>query len=79
MKKELKQYENKPALASHFITATCGIHILDIINGIEDYVIVKGYIGDLHKYKLYENSKGLYFTYCNGCRYFINDFLRNDF
>lgn len=73
MTKELKRYENKSPIAIQTICNTCSMCILDIN---DEYVIVKGYIGDLHKYKLNYNSKGYYFTYRNGCRYFINDFIR---
>ena len=70
---ELKQYENKKPIAAFSITNTVAMYIMDIN---DEYVIIKGFTKDLHKYKLKQTKKGFYFTYCNGCRYYINDFMR---
>ena len=75
-KEELKKYEGKKPIAVYALTNTCAMYILDIVYDIDDHVIIKGYTGDTHKYKIKYTNKGGYFTYCNGCRCYINDFMR---
>lgn len=73
MLNELKQYENKEPIAVFTMTLTISMFIMDIN---DEYVIIKGFIKDLHKYKLKQTKKGFYFTYWDGRRYYINDFMR---
>ena len=47
---------------------------LAIVNVNETHVTVQDYKGEHHTYKLHENSKGSFFKYVNGCRYFLHDF-----
>lgn len=75
-KEELKKYKNMQPIGIHTLSGMCAMYIIDLNLDIEDFVIVKGYIGDIHKYKINYTSKGGYFTYCNGCRYYIKDFMR---
>lgn len=74
-KQEIKKWEDVPAKAVYVIAADCCIEILGYEYGINDCVIIKGFTGDIHKYKIHSSRKGFYFIYCNGCRYYIKDFL----
>ena len=73
---KLLEYENKEPIAINFIAMGCAMAILDIQYGIDDYVIIKGFTGDLHRYKIHYGTERPYFRYCNGCRYHIDEFLR---
>ena len=76
-KKFIEFYDKREPIAVQTVTNNCSIDILDIVYGIEDYVIVRGYVNDLHKYKIHYNNQGrAYFKYCNGCRYFLDEFMR---
>lgn len=75
-RKEMNYYSKVKPLAVMSITNNCGLEILEMQYGIDDYVIVRGFTGDIHKYKLRYNNKGIYFKYCNGLRYYMNEFMR---
>ena len=72
----MNAYKAMNPVAVMAITNNCGMAILDIEYGIDDYVIVKGFTGDIHRYKLHETNKGSYFKYCNGCRYYLDWFMK---
>lgn len=74
-KEKEKKYGNAKAIGVHSIAGEKGLELLGYEYGIYDYVIIRGYCGDLHRYKIKSSNKGFYFTHCNGCRYFIKDFL----
>ena len=73
-KQETKKWEGTPAKAVYVVSNTCSMEILDYEYGIHDCIIIKGFVGDIHKYRIHSSRKGYYFTYCNGCRYYIKDF-----
>lgn len=75
-KSEVNAYKAMNPIAVMAITNNCGMAILEIENGIDDYVVVKGFTGDIHRYKLHETNKGSFFKYQNGCRYYIHDFMK---
>ena len=76
MNKSLREfYEKKNPIAAMGITNISSIQILDIEYGIDDYVIIKGFVGDIHKIKIYDSTKGAYFKYSNS-RYYIKDFMK---
>lgn len=66
-------YTNAKPIAVLAISNTTGIEIMDIL---DDIIIIKGFVGDMHAYKLHPNNKGGYFTYRNGHRYSLNEFIR---
>lgn len=72
----LSQYQDAEPIGIYFVGIGCSMAILDIINGIEDYVVVRGFTGDLHKYKIHIDTERPYFRYCNGCRYHLDEFVR---
>ena len=69
----IRDYENSEPIAVMGITNTCAMEILDT-DGI--FVIVRGFVGDLHRYTIRYNTQRPYFIYKNGCRYHIDEFLR---
>ena len=76
MNKNLREfYEKKNPIAVIGITNISSIQILDIEYGIDDYAIIKGFVGDIHKIKIYDSTKGAYFKYSNR-RYYIKDFMK---
>ena len=76
MNKSLRElYEKKNPIAVIGITNISSIQILDIECGIDDYAIIKGFAGDIHKIKIYDSTKGAYFKYSNS-RYYIKDFMK---
>lgn len=76
--KEFKTFYSgrRPIGVGAVVGGSC-IKILDIAFGIEDRVIVEGYTGDLHNFKLYypAGSDRCYFRYSNGCRYYLDEFI----
>lgn len=66
-------YANANPIAVQAITNNCAMCIMDTDG---DNVIVKGYTGDMHQYKLHHTEKGSWFRYQNGCRYYVNDFMK---
>ena len=66
-------YANASPRAVLAVSNTTRIEIMDIL---DDIVIIRGFVGDMHAYKLHPNNKGGYFTYRNGCRYSLNEFIR---
>ena len=77
MNKSLREfYEKKNPIAVIGITNISSIQILDIEYGIDDYVIIKGFTGDIHRHKIYYSvRKGMYFKYGNA-RYYLKHFLK---
>lgn len=75
-RKEIERYSKAKPLAVIGITNNCGLAILEMQYGIDDYVVVKGFTGDIHRYKLHYNNKGIYFKYCNGLRYYMHQFMK---
>ena len=77
MNKSLREfYEKKNPIAAMGITNISSIQILDIEYGIDDYAIIKGFAGDIHRYKIYYSvRKGMYFKYGN-TRYYLKHFLK---
>lgn len=74
-KQEIEKWQAASAIAVMNITNTCSMAILGYEYDINDKVIVRRFIGDIHRYTVKLSHKGFYFTYCNGCRYYIKDFL----
>lgn len=70
------QYKDAKAIATLGLNYFGGIEILAIEHGIDDYVIVRGYTDDLHRYKIKYDTSRPYFTYCNGCRYHLDEFIK---
>ena len=77
MKKRYKQYyESAKPIATQCVTNNCSIDIMDINYGVDEFVVVRGYIGDIHKYKLNITKNGrMFFTYQNGLRYYVDEFM----
>lgn len=71
-----RQYGGAKAIATMGLNNFCGMEILAIEYGIDDYVIVRGFIDDLHRYKIHYETERPYFRYCNGCRYHLDEFIR---
>ena len=75
-KQEKELYKNKPAIGVKGTSNFGGIAIKEIINGIEDYAIFEGELGDIHKVKIqYNMSDEPYFMY-RGNREKLNDYMR---
>ena len=75
-KQEKELYKNKPAIGVKCTSNFGGIAIKEIINGIEDYVIFEGELGDVHKRKIQYNMSGEpYFVY-GGHREKLSDYMR---
>ena len=76
-KTDYAKYSAMNPIASQCVCNMASIDIITIEYGIDDYAIVCGYVGDLHRYKIKYNTAGrAYFTYQNGCRYFLDEFMR---
>ena len=73
-KVEKESYSDKQAVGVKVITNTCVIEVLDIQYGIEDYVVIRGYTGDIHKLKIY-CTEDSYFNY-GGQRQHLSEFMR---
>lgn len=59
------------------ITNTCCLEVLDIVNGIEDYVIFR-FNGKIYRRMIYTNlPKGPYFRWAN-TRIYMHDIVRAD-
>lgn len=67
-------YEKKNPIAVMGITNTLSIQILDVKHE-KPSVIIKGFTGDVHEFKIYDSEKGIYFKYSNS-RYYIKDFMK---
>ena len=52
-KQEIKKLEGTPAKAVYVVSNTCSMEILDYEYGIHDCVIIKGFVGDIHKYRIH--------------------------
>jgi hypothetical protein len=75
-KQEKKLYKNKPAIGVKCTSNFGGIAIKEFINGIEDYVIFEGELGDVHKRKIQYTMNGdPYFMYGKR-REKLNDYMR---
>ncbi len=75
-KAQKERYSQMKPLASQGVTNTCSIDIMEFEYGVEDYVIVRGYVNDFHRYKLKTSTTGRhYFNYQNGCRYYVDEFI----
>lgn len=51
-KQEKKEYENKRPIGFYCLSNLGGIEILDILYGIEDYVVVRYYGNSYHRVKI---------------------------
>lgn len=51
-KEEIKQYENKEPIGIYTLSNWGGIEILDILYGIDDYVVARYYGKSYHKVKI---------------------------
>ena len=67
-----QKYSNSKPIAVLGVSNVAGIAIMDIL---DDYIIIKGFTGDMHCYKLHPNNKGGYFTYA-GHRYSLDEFIK---
>ena len=79
-REEKTKYQDKKAVAV-CCDGLVGIECLDIIYGIDDYMVVRGYNNDLHKVKVYErinteNPEGYHYIKLYGRRYNTSDFMR---
>ena len=70
-----EKYQNAKPIAAMGLTNTAGLGILEIQYGIDDYVILRGTLGDIHRCKIYSNTKGMYIKY-GRCRYYLDEFMR---
>jgi hypothetical protein len=75
-KTEKEYYKNKKPIGVKGTSNFGGIAVKDFINGINDYVVFEGELGDLHKVKInYTASGEPYFNY-RGCREKLDDYMR---
>lgn len=69
-KEEMEYYRDKKPIASYPISNWGGIEILDILNGIDDYVVCRYNFGEpeekLHRLKLQYSKTGAPFVYLEG-------------
>lgn len=72
-KQEKDFYKDKRAVAVCSM-GLVGLECLDILYGIDDYMIVRGYTGDLHKVKIYYTDNPYIRLY--GRRFNTSDFMR---
>lgn len=79
-----KDYISKKAIGVYSASAFSGLEVLEIENGINDYVIVREWVHSyddpgekekIHRLMLYSTDKGFYFNFY-GIRYYLNDFIR---
>jgi hypothetical protein len=78
-KQEIAQYQDKKPIAVYPMGSWGGIEILDIINGIDDYVIWRYNYGSpdkLHKAKVLINDVGHQYIRISGSRVKLDNFMR---
>lgn len=74
-KKEKSLYQVKKAVAV-CCDGLVGLQCLDVLYGIDDYMIVKGYTNDLHRVKINYTATGDSYIRLYNRRYRLSDFLR---
>lgn len=76
----MEQYENKKAIGMLPLSNFGGIEVLDIIYGIDDYVIACMNYGNgrqhIRKHKLYTTAKGRTYFLKLGNRCYMDEILR---
>lgn len=73
---EIIKYQTMDPIATKCVSNNTSIEIMDIEYGIENYVVVKGFLGEFHRYKVYYDTDRPYFVYSNGRRYHLDEFER---
>ena len=75
-KQEKEFYKNQAPIGVKVTHNSGGIAVKELINGINDYIVFEGELGDVHRVKLHYNNNGeLYFNY-RGYREYLHDFMR---
>ena len=78
-KQEIAQYQDKKPIAVYPMSNWGGIEIMDIINGIDDYVVWRYNYGSpdkLHKTKVLINDAGHQYIRINESRIKLENFMR---
>lgn len=78
-KVEMEQYRDKKPIAVYPMSNWGGVEILDVLHGIDDYVICRYNFGEpedkLHRVKVKYNKNGLPFIFLDGDYIRIDDMM----
>ena len=79
---EMREYKDKKPIAVYPMSNWGGVEILDIIYGIDDYVVARFNFGDgdvdnrMHRYKIKYNKSGIPFFSMGGNRVRLDECMR---
>ena len=77
---EMAEYENKEPIAVYPVSNCGGIEILDVLYGIDDYVVCRYNFGEpekkLHRVKVKYKGTGLPYVYIDGTQIALGDCIR---
>ena len=67
--------QNKKAIGYWYLSNTIAVNLIDIEYSINDYAIIEDWNGNIHKLKIYYNTKNSYIRLYNN-RYYFNNCIK---
>ena len=74
-RQEKENYRTKTACAV-WCDGLTGVECLDVCYGINDFLVVRGYNGDVHTLKINDTTTGRNYIRLYGRRYYLDECLR---